>query len=671
MGLVVQDLIETVGEVGETKMKKIIFILLILVIVLTPLTFFVNENQSSGGINFSLEINNADAKSVAAREAEVESDGWGIWTSIKAGVANAMLFLSGAILFFGGVVLNYAINYTIVDMGMFIDRMVAIDEGWATFRDLANIFFIFVLLYIGISTILGLSSRAKKETLIRIVIVALLINFSLFFTKVMIDASNIVTIQFYKQIAISEQDDPLNSGLSWAFMRPMFLTSFFSPKSDGGGGFSGLEFRAADEIAKDSSGQNIFTIGVMGSIFMLITAFVFLATAILLIIRFAILVFLMVTSPLAYVASILPKAANYSNQWWDSLFKQLFFAPLLMMFLWFTAKLINSDGFRALVGQDKIGGSDFAAAIAGGSVGPVAVIMNFIIVIVFLVASLVVAQKAGATGGAWAVKSAKAVAGGVTLGAGGWVGRNTLGKASNYASEKLKDTRFATTLVGRNVVAGARGVAGTSFDARNLGDFGVGKAWGKGGYAGEVKTKIKSREEYAKSLGDKPIFADEKSRKTYQSLEKDKKAYQKTIDEYDKKLAEAVKDNDYGEVEEIKKEKAVMERNLKNNDKMMRRFTENKYLGTSPKAAFAENISLGGKRTWKKPSAWWVGSADKQAGKKIRDSIKTNPDKKLKEAIKEATKGDGGEQQNQQGNQGGGNQQNQQQGNQGNQNQNA
>ena len=77
-----------------------------------------------------------------------------------------------------------------------------IPEAWAVVRDFSNIFFILILIYVAIQTILGLGGHEVKKTIAHIVVMALLINFSMFFTKVIIDSSNILALVFYNKINV-------------------------------------------------------------------------------------------------------------------------------------------------------------------------------------------------------------------------------------------------------------------------------------------------------------------------------------------------------------------------------------------------------------------------------------------------------------------------------------
>ena len=96
--------------------------------------------------------------------------------------------LPSLILYVSAQFFNAMINIGI-DSALTISS-VFIPMAWAVVRDLSNIFFILILLYIAIQTILGIGHETKKM-IAKVVIIALLINFSMFFTKVVIDSSNI------------------------------------------------------------------------------------------------------------------------------------------------------------------------------------------------------------------------------------------------------------------------------------------------------------------------------------------------------------------------------------------------------------------------------------------------------------------------------------------------
>ncbi len=76
-----------------------------------------------------------------------------------------------------------------------------IDTMWTLIRDICNLAFIFGFIYVGIRTILDPDSVDPKRFLSKIIVGALLINFSLFFVKIIIDFSNFTALKIYTAMA--------------------------------------------------------------------------------------------------------------------------------------------------------------------------------------------------------------------------------------------------------------------------------------------------------------------------------------------------------------------------------------------------------------------------------------------------------------------------------------
>ncbi len=95
---------------------------------------------------------------------------------------------------------------------------------WVIVRDFANIFFILVLLYAAFETVLGIGHGGAKSIIVNVVIIALVVNFSLFFTKVVIDSGNIMAQIFYNKINVTgvPPDKIVNSNIAGIIpQRPM------------------------------------------------------------------------------------------------------------------------------------------------------------------------------------------------------------------------------------------------------------------------------------------------------------------------------------------------------------------------------------------------------------------------------------------------------------------
>lgn len=509
----------------------------------------------------------------------------GFWSRVASAFEAALLAIPGAISIIilklatllthlSGMILNYVVQFTVVEMSAKIEGLPMINLAWRTIRDVANMAFIFVLLYAAITTILGMGEDNKK-LIVRVVIVAILINFSLFFTKLVIDASNVIAISFYDAIAPGATAQNLNLGISSNLMGVLNLQSIY----DATGGIPGAD---------------LLTIGVMGTILALVAAFVFFAISIMLVIRFVVLIFTMILSPIAFMSFILPQLSKYRDQWWNALSGQAFFAPIYFLLTWIV--IVISRGILGATG----GTNGNLATALGGMVGPsgeripanegsIALLVNFIIVIVLLIASLMIAKewanKAG-SGVSSATKWAMGAAGGATLGLAGAASRATIGRAGQALgeSEALKKARdwtqkrggFLAGTVGGGLIRGTQAVgkkAGSStFDMRGTGLGGTldaGKASGKGGYEAWRKEAAKKEEEYAKSQ--------EPSDKTKSKAKNTRDEANKEIDTYQKEYEDAVKRGGQHSVmaqyasrnlEKAKKKKAEADEILGNKDEV-------------------------------------------------------------------------------------------------------
>ena len=318
-------------------------------------------------------------------------------------VASAILHLMGGLLGLVGIILNLVVQKLVVGMAVTIRGIAGIDVAWKVFRDLANMLFIFILLYIAIATILRVEGYQAKNLLKNVIIVALLVNFSLFFTKVIVDASNIVTLGFYNAVAPgAAQGNVVMTGLANTFMEPIRLQTIGSVNLLG-------------SIGDQWGDMPRFVIGAIGSaLVIVVTMFVFITIAVLLVTRFVILIFVMILSPVGFAASVLPGTRQYAKKWWNALLEQALFAPALMALLWVSAMILNGVSGNAagsVTGQfsggksfgdlflNSLGAADQTALVnQGGQATAFNTFLNFFITIAFLLASVIIAQMLGGPG---------------------------------------------------------------------------------------------------------------------------------------------------------------------------------------------------------------------------------------------------------------------------------
>jgi len=370
-----------------------------------------------------------------------------------------------------------------------------VTQGWDVIRDIANIFFIVALLYIAIKTILNLNVTNNKKLISAIVLMALLINFSLFFTQVIIDSSNILAKVFYNQIkSVDKNGEPSEAGAGGEKSISIGLVSKFNPQQVMSG-----------EQANNNVGSFIFMVILLLAI-TLYTAYMFFTVAILFIGRVVSLWIAMIFAPLAFASYTVPfniPGFGY-KQWWNDLFKACFLAPMFIFFLYII--VLFTDLTKDAIGY-ATSSPDFIQKLMK------TVIPFSIIFILLMKAKELAVSMSGDLGKALSKVGGTVlgVAGGAVMGAGALVGTGVVGSlASRMAgSESLKLAAEKKGLVGFGArMALKTGSFGSkaSFDVRKttagsaLGramgaDFQAAKYLGLGTKAGGFEGITKRREE--------------------------------------------------------------------------------------------------------------------------------------------------------------------------------
>ncbi|OGI59716.1 hypothetical protein A2814_00165 [Candidatus Nomurabacteria bacterium RIFCSPHIGHO2_01_FULL_38_19] len=443
-------------------------------------------------------------------------------------------------------------------------------EAWKIVRDFSNIFFILILLYVAIKMTLGLGGAEIKKMIVNVVIVALLINFSMFFTKIVIDSSNILALIFYNKIAVnvknSDQsykeiqgfkpegklfDESITRVTQKDFANGI-LNSFDPSKSidqatyDANKGdtnllytivnmsykwsasgwlewFTGTGRKGQDIIgAEPSIGFYLVVITVTGAIF-LFAAWTFFIAGLAFLGRLVELWLCIIFSPFAFLSFVVPQLKSVEWLGWDAWLKRLttvaFMAPIFMFFMLVIAKLTQAHIFSSF-GNKNLKDIQLLVLIA------IPVIIN----ITLLMKATAFAKKGAGEFGTMAIKVggvAAGVVGGLALGAAtggaGLAARATLGRAG----AAMANSEFAKTsgAFGRGIGNVGKWVGGRSFDARGVSVGGktlasatgikVGEAQ-KGGFIEARKIKDEKRRKRAEEL---KVGPNEQLRKNANALE--------------------------------------------------------------------------------------------------------------------------------------------------------
>lgn len=474
-------------------------------------------------------INESTEREVAAAEREgVRSTvGAGANTAIELSakalfgilipVAEFLIRVVSWILWILSVVFNIVVRELVVEMGKYVTSQSAegIRVAWTVMRDLANIGIIGGLIAVAVGTILHVQSLDAKKYLVRLIIAALLVNFSYFFAGAIIDASNFLATAIYKSVITTDAcangsvgDSALSTLYGWGtppqgqndhctiadrFLELINIQGLRVannplqniPLIGGAVGF------AVDLVLSDAGSLfKLFIYDIMLIILELVTIFIFLSAIALLLGRFVSLILILITSPLGVAGVAIPKLSGYAKKWWEALFSQALFAPVYFLLVGI-ALIVIKNSKDAIIGATRGAGTDFADLIG--------IVLTFAVASIFMLQSLRIAKqlseqtkeladvyKASKFATGWAGSGLKYV--------GSSIATSTVGKTADrlgrgYEKWMAKEGRVQKFLAGTGLDRGIQKGFNTVADAK----FGS-----KEGYL----TRIEKAEERQARLGD-------------------------------------------------------------------------------------------------------------------------------------------------------------------------
>ncbi len=244
--------------------------------------------------------------------------------------------------------------------------------GWEVIRNICNIFFIVALIVIALATLFRVESYQFRHLIVQLILAALLVNFSLVIAQAILGLADTIQAQFLPSNV--EVIRSLAKDLMVNTYRDVYLNNPFSDAS-----FSGIV-------------KPLFFLALALGSFA-----VFCAIGVFLVIRVVALWLLLLVSPAAYAAGALPATSSLRKQWWDNFLKYAFFTPIMAFFLNLTAVIANTYKTNPVLQEvtsgnlvNDLGGSNIAAFVFK--------VASNILLLVFLIASLKVADMAGIYG---------------------------------------------------------------------------------------------------------------------------------------------------------------------------------------------------------------------------------------------------------------------------------
>lgn len=282
-------------------------------------------------------------------------------------------------------------------------------QGWPIVRDLMNMVFIIGLLMISAGTVLRLQNYRYNRLLGKLIIMALLVNFSKFIAVFLLQFGQVVMLTFvnaFRDVAFGNFSHMfgLDAVLNFARENP-------------------------EISARQNTGLSVFVTLLAGLIMMLIAFVVMLAITVILFVRIIALWLLIILSPLAYALRVIPQTEQYAGMWWKEFTKYVVVGPVLAFFLWIALALVGNgscvsptldvactsnpitrtddtavkDSFDNAKKDTETLRKDFVTEALS-----LDRLMTFIVGIIFLMMGLQYAQKSGTAGAAFAGKVAAA-----------------------------------------------------------------------------------------------------------------------------------------------------------------------------------------------------------------------------------------------------------------------
>lgn len=199
-----------------------------------------------------------------------------------------------------------------------LDQGQSVEQGWNTMRDIANVIFIILFLFVIFSQLtgVGIDNYGIKKILPKLVVIAILINLSFVLCRIFVDLSNILGVGLQKMFeGLAENIQTIDTnpdatagmfvggatGLVVAGVGIAFLFNFLKGQNWG-------QFFASAAIA-------------IGGALIVVLVGIFVGFLILSI-RQAGVVIAIVLSPIAVVLYALPNTEKLSKKWWE-IFKAL------------------------------------------------------------------------------------------------------------------------------------------------------------------------------------------------------------------------------------------------------------------------------------------------------------------------------------------------------------
>lgn len=361
----------------------------------------------------------------------------GFLTDVFNGILHAFSWIMFILarLFIGLTIFFLKFFIEVAKYNNFIDTS-TVKVGWFLVRDVANMFFVVILLVISFGTILGIEQYEWKKTLVKLILAAVFINFSNMIAQLIIDAAHVFTITFVNAISATAGGN---------LIRMFNIDTVY-------------QITGAEKFGEGAD-LKLETFAASVTVFML--AFIMMVTigayALVMVARMVVLWVLIILSPLAYIFQVLPQTQKYAQEWWSTFINHVIVAPVMVFFLWLSFATLNDKSHGIQV--DKKATSEATQVIDDGigtGVKKLSIseasswenMANYIIAIAFLLVGLRKVRELGVEAGGLTASVTGFAKNVGTIATGYALGRAIVGKGVDMGKDQAKKQFMNFPVVG-------------------------------------------------------------------------------------------------------------------------------------------------------------------------------------------------------------------------------
>lgn len=337
-------------------------------------------------------------------------------------IKTAMAYIAETLLSLGGTILALILKALVMLAGYnnFIKAEV-VSMGWVIVRDLSNMFFILILLVIAFATILHQETYQYKKLLPRLLMMAVLINFSKTICGLIIDFAQVAMLTFVNGFAAATSVN-ITVGL----------------------GINKILNAAGKSQIEVSTILGAYLLALIYLIVAIVTVSIMCFT---LAYRIVMLWILVILSPLAFLLHAFPGGEGRAKEWWEEFSRTVIVGPVLAFFLWLSLAAMQPVGnlqhpqLQDTLKKGSMTPQEYTGETSVDKVSEaddLSVFTTFIVGIALMWGGLYVANKVGGEVGNWASSTAgKAKGIGVGYAKGSIMGiRKAIKSGTSYVDRK-------------------------------------------------------------------------------------------------------------------------------------------------------------------------------------------------------------------------------------------